>query len=131
MLMLFLVGGLLVLGIGLWLANKTRDLIRRGAHTQGRYVDAQWQSSGSGGESSQYGQIEFQTAQGQIVRFSSRLGTLSQSQNIGKTVPVLYDPAAPDEAVVNSFVELWMPAIIFGGVGAGWVVAAAIALLLT
>ena len=129
-LILFLVGGFLVLGIGLWLAAKTRNLIRRGAHTQGRYIDAQWRGS-VGGDASQYGQIEFQTAQGQIIRFSSRLGTLSQSQNIGKIVPVLYDPAAPDEAVVNSFVELWMPAIIFGGIGAGWIVAATIALIIT
>lgn len=130
MLIVFLVGGFFVLGIGLWLTARTRNLIRRGAHTQGRYIDAEWRGT-TGGDASEYGQIEFQTAQGQIIRFSSRLGTLSQSQNIGKIVPVLYDPALPDEAVVNSFVELWMPAIIFSGIGVGWIVAAAIALIVT
>jgi hypothetical protein len=129
-LILFMLGGAIGLGIGLWLASKTRSLIQRGAQAQGRYVDVQWQSSGVGGESAQYGQIEFQTAQGQLIRFSSRLGTLSQRQNLGKIVPVLYDPAAPDQAVVNSFVELWMPAIIFAGVGASWIIVAGIVLIL-
>ncbi|HYF65731.1 MAG TPA: DUF3592 domain-containing protein [Herpetosiphonaceae bacterium] len=130
MLIVFLLGGALGLGIGLWLAGQTCSLIRRGAHAQGRYVDTQWRGSGSGGEVSQYGQIEFQTAQGRIVRFSSRVGALGQRQNSGAPVPVLYDPANPDDAVVNSFVELWMPAIIFGGVGAAWMIAATIALIL-
>jgi hypothetical protein len=126
-LILFLLGGVIMLSAGLWLAAKTRNFIRRGAHTQGHYIDAQWRGAG-GSRSTQYGEIEFQTAQGRIVHFSSRVGTLWQSQNVGKIVPVLYDPVNPERAVVNSFVELWMPAIILAVVGATWVITAAMLL---
>jgi hypothetical protein len=46
-LILFLLAGVISLSIALWLANKTRDLIRRGAHAQSRYIDGQWRGSAS------------------------------------------------------------------------------------
>lgn len=129
LLWLFGLGGLAVTGIGAWLAFKTWHLVQHGILTEGRYVDAVWETTGTDSQVTQHGLIEFETANGERVRFQGRLGTPFEGRRVGQPVRVRYLPAAPQEAVVASFLELWMPALIFLGVGIGWVVVAGVTLL--
>jgi hypothetical protein len=130
MLALFVLGGVLVAGVGVWLCLKTYALVGRGRRAEGRYVDAVWASAGQGQRLTQYGTIEFQTEAGQVVRFEGRTGTPFEQRKVGRAVEVLYDPSRPEDAVVNSFVELWLPGLIFLTIGIGWAVFAAIAMLI-
>jgi hypothetical protein len=130
LLTVFLLGGVLAAGLGLWLCLKTQRLVARGRIAEGRYIDATWDSSGQGERISQYGAIEFQTDQGQVIRFQGRVGTPFEAQKVGQQVSVLYDPSHPEDAVVHSFVELWLPGLIFLTVGLTWIGVAAILMLL-
>ena len=129
LLAVFLLAGMMAAGLGLWLGLRARALVARGRIAEGRYIDATWASSDQGRSMSQYGSIEFQTEQGQVIRFQGRVGTPFQRQKVGRQVSVLYDPSHPEEAVVHSFVEIWLPGVIFLTIGVVWAGAAAVMIL--
>jgi len=60
--------------------------------------------------------FEFQTAQGETVRFESGEGSNQVVSQLGDTVRVFYNPNAPQEAFVDSPV-LWLAPRLFMGVG--------------
>lgn len=121
---LFMVGGVAITALGVWLHRRTRSFIRRARRARGRYVTARTASAGvEEPRSTSYGVIEFQTESGQTIQFSGRVGTPFEARKVGREVEVLYDPAHPEEAIVSSFVELWFPPLIAYTVGIGWIVA--------
>ena len=77
-----------------------------------------------------YPLVEFQTAGGQTVRFEARTGTPWAGQKSGQPVEVVYDPHNPQHAVVSSFVELWMPPLIFLAAGLSLIAAVGLVALL-
>jgi hypothetical protein len=60
--------------------------------------------------------FEFQTAQGETVRFESSEGSNQIVSQLGDTVRVFYNPNAPQEAFVDS-PALWLAPRLFMGVG--------------
>jgi hypothetical protein len=108
---------------GIWSYIRTLRFTQRAVKAEGQYVDASWQRSVHSMKSTQYGLIQFYTADGKEIQFQARLGTPFESRKIGRRVEVLYDPVKPQHAVVNSFVELWMPTVIILGTGVGQLIA--------
>ena len=55
------------------------------------------------------------------VRHQARMGVSSSSPDldVGDTVPVLYDPADPEDARIDSFLLLWLGPLIFWLLGVG------------
>ncbi|CAG0930339.1 Inner membrane protein YmfA [Thermoflexales bacterium] len=126
----FIVIGLGLTLIGLWLMRRALTFKRKAQAAQGRYVDATWRTSRVNRYTA-YPVIEFQTADGRTIQFEGRVGVPWARGKVGRSVKVLYDPTDPEEAVVDSVVELWFPALIFLLVGLGWLVTIAVLLLLT
>lgn len=126
----FIVIGLGLTLIGLWLMQQARAFKRKALAAEGRYVDATWRTSRVNRYTA-YPVIEFQTADERTIQFEGRVGVPWARGKVGRSVKVLYDPAEPEEAVVDSVVELWFPALIFLLVGLGWLVTIAVLLLLT
>ncbi len=117
---LFSLLGIGVAGIGLWLHRRTRAFLRRARQVTGRYVGAAVERTLTDvSQSTSYATIEIRTESGQTVQFSSRVGTPFAARKMGRQVQVLYDPSCPEEAVVNSFIELWLPSLIFLSTGVG------------
>ncbi|HEY0289381.1 MAG TPA: DUF3592 domain-containing protein [Pseudomonas sp.] len=52
--------------------------------------------------------IQFETHDGQLVEFTSSVGSFPASHSVGERVEVVYMPSNPDSAKVNSFFELWV-----------------------
>ena len=126
--------GLMVSTIGAVLFARTRACVGRATATQGRYSGAAWGDSASDLDvtprRTAYPLVEFHTADGQTIRFEARTGTPWAQQKAARPVEVLYDPHNPQHAIVNSFIELWLPALIFLTAGLSLVTAAvAVALL--
>ena len=116
----------LALGIGLLVGagykfSDTRQLISNGWRVPGTVVDFERRSTKGG--SSDYPVIEFNTASGEIRRFTtSGAGDYAK----GEAVEVLYDPVDPANARVNVFIEKWLGSLALGafsllclGVGIG------------
>ena len=58
--------------------------------------------------------VEFTPPGGGTVRFESAFGTMPASNKAGDSVTVLYDPAAPEKAEVDSGISRWFaPACYF------------------
>jgi len=122
------VAGLGVTTIGAVLLARTRAFVRRAATAQGRYVGAAWGDSASDldvtPQRTAYPLVEFQTADGQTIRFEARTGTPWAGRKSGRPVEVIYDPQNPQHAVVHSSFEMWLPALIFLTVGLSLIAAA-------
>ena len=130
LLCLLTLAGLVVSAIGAVLFARTRAFVSRATVTQGRYSGAEWGDSASDlnvtPRRTAYPLVEFQAPDSQMIRFEARTGTPWARQKAARPVEVLYDPQNPQHAIVNSFVELWLPALIFLAVGL-LLVAAAVA----
>ena len=103
-----------------FLSDQTRTFLKVAAHTQGEVLDLirepMTNKSGSRRESSTvyFPEIGFTTASGIRVEFKGSSGSSSPSYYRGQKVDILYDPAAPNNARINSWFELWGPSIIVG-----------------
>lgn len=73
--------------------------------------------------------VSFKTAEGRTIEFTSGEYLPREPPPLGQHVRVLYDPAAPQRAEIDSFETLWMmPAVFFAtglacvaaGFGAAW-----------
>lgn len=119
--------GLSLLGVGVFFAVKTRRLLRGGVTVQGTIVDFDAASGGSGVTT--YSPIvEYQTADGETLRYRSKR-TRSRKElkgTRGAQVPVTYDPAEPSRAMLpegGEGMSMSLSVIVVGlavaGAGAG------------
>jgi hypothetical protein len=61
--------------------------------------------------------LRFTTPTGEVFEFCP--GSISPAMlEVGRQLPVLYDPHDPTRAEVESFVAQWLVPLILGGVGA-------------
>lgn len=117
--------GLLLLVIGTYVYSREQAFITGATRTEGRIVRMQESHDDDG---TTYRPVfEFTDARGQTYTGVSRVGTSHPSRKIGDAVPVLYDPANPDEARIASYFQLHIGsfvlsllALVFGGVGFVW-----------
>jgi hypothetical protein len=110
------VGYSAALGIGIWLRSKTIAFLKKAKVAEGTVIgnEGHLTIDMRGGSSSPV--IGFKTPDGKRHIFSSRLMVI-RKKSLGKVVKVLYDPENPHEAVIQSWVELHMPWVIFMTVG--------------
>ncbi len=61
--------------------------------------------------------VRYSTSDGKEIEFTSRLGSGFTLRTNGELVTVLYDPARPEAAEIDSFLTLWLAPLIFGMFG--------------
>lgn len=60
--------------------------------------------------------VEFM-ARDRMVKFTSGLSSNPASYDVGDRVKVLFRPERPEDAVIDSFLERYLTAAVFGGMG--------------
>lgn len=124
----YLIGGALLFmvligpAIGLYLVSKdTVAALRYDGSEQGQIIDCR--SVRAGGQNSRYNRVPVvqrpsgQTLSGTVdeIRFFREC-----DDQIGTIVEVLYDTEAPDNARINTFLEMWFLPIVIGAVNLIW-----------
>ena len=64
--------------------------------------------------------VKFSTGSGAVLRFESTAGTMPASHSVGQSVPVFYDPSAPEAAQIDSGLSNWLGSgclLAFGALG--------------
>ena len=125
----FALAGVLQLVLARWLARRTRALLARGKRASGRRVGSAT-STGVDGGGSRHDVVEFTSEDGQRREVTSRIG-VPWSTDKEREITVLYDPADPGHAVIDTWVELWAGPAIFYTNGGLMTLAAAICAALT
>lgn len=74
--------------------------------------------------------LEFRTAEGEVRRAESLMGSGFQSFEVGEGVAIRYDPGNPDRAEVDSFAVLWGLALLRAGYALLFLLMGCIGLLL-
>lgn len=98
-------GLLLLLGAGLW-AQSIQSFIAEAGHTRGVVVELKRTRSTNSG--TVYNPVvQFYSAEGELVEFTSSLGSNPPAYEEGEEVEVLYNAEAPQDAMINSFGQLW------------------------
>lgn len=96
---LLLVAGLVVAGGGIAGLRRTRRLAR-GARAQGTIAGFERHFTGRSG--AYFPVLTFPTLDGTEVRTTVPQGRILRAPRVGKQVPVLYDPANPGHAFIDS-----------------------------
>ena len=107
--------GLVFVAIAGWAYLNDRSFAETAVHAQGWVVEMN-DTGGSDGYS-YTPVIEFRDADGTLHRFASGVSSNPPRYSIGESVEVLYQPGAPDEAVIDEFLDRFLLPAIFGGLG--------------
>jgi hypothetical protein len=117
--MLFVVlTGVVLIAIGNWLRTNTERDLRTMKPARGVVVELK-ASQDSDGSDVYSPIIEFRpNSDADPIRFRQPQSTSRNlAPNIGTEVEVLYDPADPERARVNSFTDLWLLPLVLIGSG--------------
>lgn len=121
----WLAGAVLLLVVGLGLARRRRQDVRRQVwpRVQGLVVDEHWAGYGAGGDSSYEPVVAFRTQDGAEITGQPRGGVRLGLPIVGRQVPVWYDPVDPNrfEARIHAldragsvlFLAALLPAALF------------------
>ena len=120
----FVTLGLVQLLLARWLWRRTRSLVERGLRAPARTVGSSTESTVDM-QGARYDRLEFTAADGRVHPVSSRVG-VPWSTTKGREVTVIYDPEDPGEAVLERWIDLWMPPLILGLAGGMMIVAMAV-----
>jgi hypothetical protein len=117
----FLFGIFLLIGLGLlggaaFLVVDTRSDIARADKADGSVI-ALIGERDSDGDTMYYPRVRYVTRSGNPVEFTGSVGSSPAAFDVGEPVAVLYDPAEPEGARIDSFFQLWFAALILGGIG--------------
>jgi hypothetical protein len=110
-----LVGGPFLV-IGLSEVYKTTQTINAFASARGTVVDNVWRAFAQGG-AAYTPVIEFQTADGQTIRFTDGIGTYPAEYEEGAQVNILYDPQDVHHARINSWKRIWFGPTLITAIG--------------
>ena len=113
---LFFLAGPAMLGGAGYLVVETRRDIAAGASADGTVIDLIVERD-SDGDDIYYPRVRFMTAAGESVEFTGSVGSRPAAFDIGEAVAVLYDPAKPRNARIDSFFQLWFGPLILGFLG--------------
>jgi hypothetical protein len=107
---------LLLISLKLW--TNTRSFVARATTTQGVVTEIIAVRDNDGGSDTYKPVVQFTTADGQAVTFTSSFSSRPSAYDVGQTVPVLYIPGKAHEARIEGFGSLWMGPLILAGLGA-------------
>jgi len=113
---IFLIAGLAMLSGAGHYALVTRHDIAVGTTADGTVMDL-FVGSDSDGDNVYYPRVRFVTPSGDVIEFTSLNGSNRPAFEVGEAVSVLYDPASPGNARINSFFQLWLLPMVLGGMG--------------
>lgn len=127
-----------IVGVGLLLGSAfvfsdVTSFTGRAMQADGTVIDLERSrsssSSSSGSSVTWRPVVEFTTATGRRIEFVSSVGSSPPSHRVGEPVKVLYQPADPDSARIDSFFQLWFGFLIvftlgsvFTAIGLGMIV---------
>jgi Protein of unknown function (DUF3592) len=107
--------------VGCWFTTQsTLRFLREGTKATGTVVDFSTEESrdNKGKRKTMYAPVvEFQTADGQSIQFTSASSSSSPSYDRGDKVPVRYLSATPEQARIDSFMSNWGPSLMLGVIG--------------
>src|SRR5579862_3760575 len=110
----FTVGmGLLAGALLAW--NSSASFAAHATTTEGVVVDQAYHSSSKGGTYSPV--VEFTTPDGHKIHVTGSVGSGSPAYARGDRVNVMYDPANPEHARLDTFSETWFLPLLLGGMG--------------
>ena len=112
---MYLVIGIGLFGGGIYSFLSTRDFIGEAASANGVVVGLEREQDADGNDS-YYPRVQFE-ANGRSYQFRGQVGSGRGTFRVGEQVEVLYDPADPHHARINSFVQLWFFPMFLGGIG--------------
>jgi len=114
---IFLTVGLGLLGGGVYSFMSTREFLGNAVSANGVVTDLEerWDSDDS--SYTYYPRVRFETETGQAHEFTGDVGSSPASFDVGEEVRVLFDPADPSGARIDSFMQLWFVSLILGGLG--------------
>ena len=99
--------GLILSAIWLSILVPTVMYVIRAHHAEGVYEGSDARIGGTHGGTFLHPGFRFVTPRGEVVEFVTRSGSTDQPYADGQKVDVLYDPARPTDARLNSFFEVW------------------------
>jgi Protein of unknown function (DUF3592) len=94
------------IGLGVYLARNTAQLLATGARAAGQVVGME--SSHSSSSYTYYPVVAFEAAGGQRTQFKDRMGSNPPSYSTGMKVTVIYDPANPQTASIDHGIGNWL-----------------------
>lgn len=119
--------GLFALISGLMWGGNRYALSHNGVHVQGEVVEyytdertttrEERREGRANVETYYYPVIEFPDQKEKLIRFKAATGTGAREFEIGSTVALVYDPADPYDAMIDTFSHLWEGPIIVSIVG--------------
>lgn len=114
----FAILGAALLAAGVLWAQMVRSFVADAARAQGTVVELA--ASHSSGSTTWRPVVRFFSADGREVHFTSSRSSNPPGYKRGEKVEVLYAIADPNDAKINSILDLWLGPLILGGVGAGF-----------
>ncbi len=119
--------GLLFAALGLTMLARARRFAATASRAMGTVVDVttKWSNPGGPGATGswlRFPVVQYDTADGRSITFTSRTGTSPSPYKLGRQVPVLYDPANPRDARINTFMMTRLLPGCFVAFGAFFVV---------
>jgi len=107
--------GLLIGGGALWRRNHRFEAIARA--TEGVVVSTPRARPAGGGKPVYQTIVRFSTEAGREIEIKGSVSSSSRSYSQGDKVKVLYDPATPEAAQIDSFMERRFGLVILCGLG--------------
>lgn len=113
--------GTIVSLFAIWSVFRVFRLLLVGERTTGRIVgfDQKLHYVGNRKRVYYHAEIEFLTANDEPVVFTYGYGSQTRRGEIDQEIPVIYDPLAPEKAVVHSFMGIWAGLLAVTILGSG------------
>jgi hypothetical protein len=112
--------GTILLSVSAFLFIQEKQFIERAKITSGTVIEmgrSVSSSSDNRGSVTYYPVVEFFTAGGKRIVFSSNFSSNPPAYEVGEKVEVYYEPEKPSGAEIKSFFSQWFAAILTGGMG--------------
>ena len=113
-----LVSSVLILCLCAFFYRRAAHFKKTAVEVQGTVVELRAGSGGGHEGTAYYPIVKFADRAGHEHTLYSRIGSYPPAYAVGEAAPVLYDPADPQRAKINSFIGLWFLPLIFGILGA-------------
>jgi len=115
----------LVIGIGMLIGftltyRQSRAFIAGAERSDGEVVDVEYNRRPRDSTGMYCPVFQFMTKDGHKIRVTSKIRSSSPSYHKGAKVTVLYDPKIPENAAIQSFLDLYFLPMVFGLIGVGF-----------
>jgi hypothetical protein len=107
--------GVVFAAIAAWVHLEDRRFAAGGTRAQGTVIEMVGSSDSDG--YSYRPVVEFRDADGQRHVFASNASSNPPRYSTGEAVAVIYDPAAPQQAVIDGFMDRYFLPLVLGGMG--------------